>query len=410
LISLRAPLVWAVLALACGDDIAEPEPATDADSPMDAATRLDAATRMDAAAPALDATPPQPDGSDDDADTERDASSLADAGPMLPEHCTYATTPPATLDCTGLYLDVASKQLFPGVRAYAPAYALWSDGSSKQRWISLPEGERIDNADRNEWVFPIGTKLFKEFSRDGKRIETRMWHKAGKNFWVNAAYAWDADERSAERSAGGDITLADGSSYHIPTQDECEKCHRGRTERILGFDEVLLGLPGAEGVTLRQLVDEGHLTEAPGASELVIGDDGSGLAPNVLGWLHANCGITCHNGNSRAIGYPTGMRLRLDPEQLDGRSVTDFEVYTTTVGVPVTTASWRGRTRIAPGRPEQSWLYHLISNRGDGMQMPPFASERVDSVHVALISEWIRQLPPLEPDDDAGVADPGGRP
>lgn len=31
----------------------------------------------------------------------------------------------------------------------------------KQRWISLPEGEVIDNSDPNEWIFPIGTKVWK---------------------------------------------------------------------------------------------------------------------------------------------------------------------------------------------------------------------------------------------------------
>lgn len=405
---LRAHAWLALAALlpleaACGDDAAQ-EPSTDAASALDADTPLDAAVRMDAALPSPDAGDRR-DASDEDAGDD-DAGSIADAGPMLPARCAEATTPPATLDCTGLYADVASKQLFPGVRGYAPAYALWSDGSSKRRWISLPAQEPIDNTDRNEWVFPIGTKLFKEFVRDGKRIETRMWHKAGTNFWVNAAYAWNDDETAADRTAGGDIILADGSSYHIPTQDECEKCHRGRTERILGFDQVLLGLPGAEGVTLRDLIDEARLTQAPAADQLEIGDDGSGLAPSALGWLHANCGVTCHNANSRAIGYPTGLRLRLDPDQLDGRAVIDFESYATTVGEPVTTASWRGRTRIVPGHPEQSFLYQLITSRGEGMQMPPFASSRVDAVNAALVGDWIRHMTPLDPDDDAGVDEP----
>lgn len=402
-----------VLAAGCDDggEHASPDAAMDAQAaPMDAAHPSDASMAMRE----LDASPMKPDKHPRDAGEEKD-SGPSDSGtdasaeaPSLPAHCASATTPPAGLECTGLYLDVASKEIFPGVRSYTPAFILWSDGADKQRWISLPADTKIDNSDRNEWVFPIGTKLFKEFSKDGKRVETRMWHKAGNNFWVNATYAWNDDESEATSSAGGDIELADGSSYHIPTQDECEKCHRGRTERILGFDQVLLGLMGAEGMTLKTLVKEKRLKKTPASTELSIGDDGSGIAPNVLGWFHANCGVTCHNRNSRAIAYPTGMFLRLDPADLDGRSVMDFDAYTTTVSMPVKTANWVGHTRIVPGYPEQSWLYHLITTRGQGMQMPPFATNKVDSIDSALVAEWIRHMPPVSSGEDAGADDDAG--
>lgn len=380
----------ALLAAAC-DSAATT--AVDSGSPSgnrgepDAGPRIDAGTQDAALA---DANVPEPDAAEEE-------------DPPLPEHCATATTPPATLDCIGLYTDVATKAVSRRARAFAPAVALWSDGSDKQRWVSLPDGVVIDGTDPSEWVFPIGTKFFKEFSRDGRRIETRMWHKVDTNFWVNAAYAWDEAETMAERSAGGDITLPDGSSYHIPTISECEECHRGRTERILGFGSVMLGLAGATGVTLADLADEGLLDPAPERTSLTIGDDGSGVAPEALGWLHANCGLTCHNGNSRAVGYPSGLRLRLDPAELDGRAPDAFESYATTVGVPVTTANWRGNTRIVPGNPEQSLLYRLITTRGRGMQMPPDASDEVDTVNAALVGEWIAQMPPAEPDADAGV-------
>lgn len=412
--STRAVLSVTALVAACGseDDGDDPQSrGQDAAAPVDAAL-ADAAVSM-----VFDASQEMFDAQLSDARDELDAGNLdaaesdsddaSEAPPSLPEHCATATTPPAGLECTGLYVNVETKEIFPGVNSYTPAFVLWSDGADKDRWISLPEGETIDNSDRNEWVFPVGTKLFKEFSKDGKRVETRMWHKAANNFWVNATYAWNEDESEAKVSAGGDITLGDGSSYHIPTQDECEKCHRGRTERILGFDQVLLGLAGAKGITLETLVDDGLLSENLDSIDLSIGDDGSGLAPNALGWLHANCGITCHNGNSRAVGYPTGLRLRLDPADLDGGSVADFDAYATAVGVSVTTVNWLGQTRIVPGSPEQSWLYHLITTRGQGTQMPPFATSEVDVVNSALIGEWIRQMPRVDA-GSASESDAGG--
>src|SRR3954452_3905065 len=112
-------------------------------------------------------------------------------------------------------------------------------------------------------------------------------------------------------------------------------------------------------MTLSDLVAQGRLTVPP-PTTLSIGDDGTGAAAPALGWLHANCGITCHNGNSNAIAYGAGMRLRLDPTELDGRSTADLAPLRTTLGVRVNNPNWSGQTRIVPGDPERSLLYHLI--------------------------------------------------
>jgi hypothetical protein len=327
---------------------------------------------------------------------------------VLPAHCDRARQPPETLECTGLYSDIGLKILAPGVRGYTPAFALWSDGAEKNRWISLPPGTTIDGTDPKEWVFPVGTKLWKEFVMEGRRVETRLWQKASPTFWVNGTYAWNAEESAATRNGGGDIPFGSGT-YHIPTQDECEKCHRGRTEHILGFGAVELGLPGAAGMTLETLAAEGLLSPPPASTSLTIGDDGTGAAAPALGWLHANCGATCHNENQLAPAFQAGMRLRLDPAHLDGRPVADLPLITTTIGVTVQAASWRGRVRIVAGDPEQSLLYSLISRRGSGMQMPPVASNVVDQENVARVGEWIRRMaaPPAPADPpDAATPDP----
>jgi hypothetical protein len=327
----------------------------------------------------------------------------ADAGPPpLSPGCTDAGVPPLTLECTGLYADLATKQIAEGVRPYAPAVPLWSDGADKARWIGLPSGTTIDGTDPKAWVFPVGTKFWKEFSVGGRRVETRLWQKVRGNYWVNAAYAWNADESAAVRTGGGDIPFG-GGTYHIPTMDECDKCHRGRDEHILGFEAVELGLPGATGLTLAALVAEGRLSPAPAATSLTIGDDGTGAAAPALGWLHANCGITCHNENSNAIAYAARMHLRLDPAELDGRSLAASEQLRTTVGVRVNAVNWSGRTRIVAGDPEASLLYDLISHRGMGRQMPPFATRVVDEPNVALVGAWIRAMPRAP---DAGVDAP----
>jgi hypothetical protein len=311
----------------------------------------------------------------------------------LPALCAGDTeVPPANLVCTGLYADIAVKLTAPGVQPYAPALSLWSDGAEKQRWISLPPGGIIDNSDPSEWSFPVGSKVWKEFSRGGQRVETRLWQKVHAGYWVAATYVWSGDESGAGRSEGGDIALRDSSTYHVPTQDECQKCHRGRAERVLGFEQVLLGLPGASGLTLDGLVMAGRLSNPPARTDLVIGDDGTGAAAAALGFLHVNCGTSCHNENSGSTAYSAGMLLRLDPSLLDGRPVDDFAALKTTIGVTVETPSWQGGTRIVAGSPENSLLYQLMSRRGDDKQMPPIATTAVDETGDALVSRWISRL------------------
>jgi hypothetical protein len=329
--------------------------------------------------------------------------------------CAGASTPPEQIECTGLYTDLATKTVAPGIRPYAPAVPLWSDGAEKQRWIYLPPGTTIDTTNPTEWTFPVGTKVWKQFSRDGRRVETRLFQKVQASYWVRTTYAWNADETAASISAGGDIPWGtDGGTYHIPTADECDQCHRGRTDHLLGFEQVSLGLSGATGMTLSDLVAEQLLAPVPAQTSLTVGDDGTGKAAAPLEWLHINCGVSCHNDNPNSTAYGASMRLRLDPTELDGRSSASFPSRTTTIGVVATTPAWDGQTRIVPGDPAHSLLVKLISNRGTDNpvdnQMPPIATSVVDTADTQNVVAWIMAMAsPAAPDAgvDAGGSDAG---
>lgn len=322
--------------------------------------------------------------------------------------CTATGVLATTLACTGLYSDIAHKTLAPGVRFYQPAVSLWADNATKMRWIQFPPGTQIDVSNPNEWKFPIGTKVWKEFSRDGNRVETRMFEKFDDGpppIWKHATFAWNADESAATTSGGGDIPWGtDGGTYHIPTFSECDQCHNGRTDHVLGFEQVSLGEQGAAGLTLAELVKANLVTPVPARTDLVLGDDGTGVAAPALAWLHVNCGVTCHNGNSNANCYGQNMRLRLDPSTLDGRPITDtdFDALRTTISVAARTRT--GWTRIVPGDPSHSLLVQFISYRGTnnppGGQMPPIASKLVDTDDVAKVIDWVSKLP--SPPVDAG--------
>jgi hypothetical protein len=324
---------------------------------------------------------------------------LTEATDPYARECAGANTPPSDFACTGLYTNVETKEIAAGVRSYAPAVPLWADGADKQRWIFLPAGTKIDASDPNEWTFPVGTKVWKEFSRDGKRVETRLFQKVRSTVWARATYLWNADESAATLASGGDIPWGDGGTYHVPTGDECDMCHRGRTDRILGFEQVSLGLDGASGLTLAQLVAEGLIAPVPARTRLAIGDDGTGVAAVPLAWIHVNCGVSCHNGNSDSTAFGSGQRLRLDPTLLDGRSSADFDARTTTLNVPAHTSTWNGQIRIVPGDPKNSLLVKLISNRATPSQassqmsqMPPIATLLVDQPHTQDVVTWISNM------------------
>jgi hypothetical protein len=346
------------------------------------------------------------------ADATADAPLSVDAGTGDgdgPDPCAEAGVPPSSLACTGLYADFATKQLAANAIAYTPATPLWSDNAQKARWIELPAGTQIDISNPDEWTFPVGTKVFKEFRVDGQRVETRMFQKTTSTFWVYATYAWNSDDTAATINYGGPVPVgADGGTWNIPSNDDCDECHRGRQDRILGFEQVGLGLPGAQGLTLAQLAAQGLVHPAPASVSLAIGDDGTGLDPIALGWIHVNCGVTCHNSNPSAAGYGAGMLLRLHAAQLDGSppNAATWDVLKTTLDVPAVSGSVAGQPRIVPGDPASSVLYQLIDERG-ALQMPPIASLLVDTPDVAVVHAWIQAMHAGDGGPDAGGSEGG---
>src|SRR5688500_16308576 len=81
---------------------------------------------------------------------------------------------PRLLSETGLYAQPATLTVDPQNRPFSPQYPLWSDGAQKARWVRLPAGTAIDAADIDRWDFPVGTRFWKEFAFNGRKVETRF--------------------------------------------------------------------------------------------------------------------------------------------------------------------------------------------------------------------------------------------
>ena len=210
---------------------------------------------------------------------------------------------PTELRCTGLYADWKTKTLAPGVRQYDPGLHLWSDGASKTRWIYLPPGTKIDTSNMDQWSFPNGTKVWKEFVVNGVRLETRLIWKRPTGSWYLTTYRWSADESRTDELTAGE-TGADAGSYEIPTQNNCFDCHSGRRDVVLGFEAVALSSPGASGITMATLKSDNLLTDPP-AAPLVIPGDAKAVA--ALGYLHMNCGTSCHNRDNSNDAVSSGL-------------------------------------------------------------------------------------------------------
>ena len=147
---------------------------------------------------------------------------------------------PPLLSQTGLYADVASETLGEGVRAFHPAHVLWTDGATKRRWVWLPDVP-IDTSDMSFWRYPEGTRLWKEFSVNGQRIETRLLHKrgAGAGDWVMVAYLWLEDGSDAVAVPDG-AKDASGTDHDVPSREDCQSCHGNMADRALGFSALQL--------------------------------------------------------------------------------------------------------------------------------------------------------------------------
>lgn len=323
----------------------------------------------------------------------------AQAQPIRPD---LGAGAPADLFATGLYADAKTLTVDPRHLAFSPQYPLWTDGAAKRRWISLPPNTRIDASDPDHWMFPAGTRFWKEFSFDGHRVETRYMEHLGEGRWSFAAYEWSGDGRSAtlapERGRAGAWPLGGGRSHSIPGNTDCRVCHGSGPAPVLGFSALQLSsdrdpeAPHAEplplgAVDLAMLVERGLIAGLP-AGETPRVPAADSVERAALGYLHANCGH-CHN--DRGALADLGLDLALDMAE-PAASARD-----TTFGMPLRDPPAglpEGVTlRVAPGDPEASALLYRLGSRDRLLQMPPLGTALVDEEALTLLAQWINHQP-----------------
>ena len=330
-------------------------------------------------------------------------------------------TPYDALDAWHLFTDGPGQTPSAGVIPYDVVAPLFSDYTTKYRFLWVPPGTKITWHDTDRWEFPVGTILVKTFAypvdaRDpgkGQRLlETRLFVHEDAATWVPHTYAWDAAQRKAVRTVTGDtldVSWIDATgatrhnAYGVPNTNVCKECH-GKT----GLTGVLGGRTrqwnrshdygkGAENQIdhLAALglfdVSQGTQGTLPTASarETLVDPFGQGSASDRgRSYLDANCSH-CHG----VVGLAKGTAFWLDWKHTDpvkGNPV-DF-------GVCKVPASAGGATcglgfDVVPGHAKLSIVPCRTASLDNKIAMPPVGHHLVHAEGVALLEEWIDAMP-----------------
>ena len=334
---------------------------------------------------------------------------LAAVAPAVPQDDGDAL--PQRLSGTGLFVAGSAAQVRDDVLSFTPQYTLWSDGADKRRWIRLPAGSTIDASAPDAWSFPPGTQLWKEFSHQGRRVETRYIERQRNGLWRYATYVWDEQGTDALLApARGIVALpvaaAPQGRYDIPSRADCTTCHEGAATPVLGFSALQLSAdrdplaahaqaPAAGDLDLERLVTQQLVRNLPAAllQRPLRVPAASATERAALGYLHANCGH-CHNRSG--AGAP--VRLTLAQSASDP-AASRAQTLASAVGVAGryrTSGFAADAALVAPRAPERSVLVARMRSRHAQSQMPPLGTRITDDEGLALVEQWIDHLPPLE--------------
>jgi glucose/arabinose dehydrogenase len=261
---------------------------------------------------------------------------------------------------------------------------LWSDGAGKQRFISLPDGAAMQAQPDGHVTLPPGGLTIKTFFDGDRPIETRFMGRQGDGEWVAATYVWRPDGSDAELVDGAlDVPLRSGRTWTIPGAAQCFFCHQPASGMSLGLDTRQLDRPGVGDAAgenqLARFVRSGILQgPLPALPPLATVDGPAPLETRMRSYLHTNCS-SCHRPGVAIFG------------PLDLRAETPFEQ------TGLCAQCGDACTYVTPGSPADSLVSRRMHARGAAVagadfldtQMPPVATNVVDTAGAALIDEWI---------------------
>lgn len=309
---------------------------------------------------------------------------------------------PSRLSETGLYVSGSVATTDPRNRLFAPQYPLWTDGAAKSRWIYLPPGSAIDTSNPYRWVFPVGTRVWKEFRFGGRKVETRfIWH-ASESQWVFATYHWNEAQTDADlappEGRRNVVEVAPGRFHNIPGISDCAACHGSKPANLVGVNALQLSTDRDPNAIHAEPLEAGMITVAtlnaegllsPARPELVATPPRIPAADPqtraLLGYFAANCGM-CHN-RSGEIG-PNAPSLDFADLVGSGGDIMSRLASHRTMwqvpGQPEGTAVMLDRAA-----PAASAMLARMRSRRPSSQMPPLGTVVRDEEAIRAIEKWM---------------------
>ena len=312
---------------------------------------------------------------------------------------------PRLLSQTGAFKNTPGAVPADGLIPYDLNVSFWSDGASKLRWISVPDGQ-IKFAPVGEWVFPRGTVFVKTFELTTdesnpnlkRRLETRLLVCDSAGGVYGVTYKWradnsDADLLDASLSEPMSIKTASGErtqTWYYPSRQDCLVCHTANAGLVLGVKTRQLNrdLTYPSGSTDNQLrawshigmfdssPDEAGLKNLP---KLARADDAArSLEDRARSYLDANC-AHCHRPRGTVATFDARYDTPLaDQNLINGRVLIDQRIDSPRI--------------IAPNDIWRSILY-MRANTTEAFKMPQLAHNEVDRKSMALLRQWIESMP-----------------
>jgi uncharacterized repeat protein (TIGR03806 family) len=295
---------------------------------------------------------------------------------------------PNQLSATGCVNATTPTQPASGLIPYAPTAPFFSDGAVKTRWLALPDGSQVTINGENDFDFPNGSVLVKNFAIGAALIETRLFMRHSDGVWAGYTYEWNDAGTDATRVVGGKTVTKAGQTWTYPSEAQCLQCHTAGAGRTLGLEVGTLnsdfGYPARSANQLTTLNHIAMLTPAltqPPANLPTIPDP-FGTAPvaqRARAYLHSNCSY-CHRPGGTAPGdqdfrYATALA---------STNACDITPSFGNLGIT-------DPRRIAPGSAARSVVVARV-NRTGADAMPPLARHTIDAAGVQLLTSWVNGL------------------
>jgi uncharacterized repeat protein (TIGR03806 family) len=264
----------------------------------------------------------------------------------------------------------------------------WSDGATKERWVSIPANETIRVGATGDWELPIGSVVLKHFRLNGDLVETRLLVRHADGVWAGYTYEWEDSQEDANLLVSGKTKKIGSRTYTFPSRAQCLDCHTDAAGGTLGLETLQMNRDFTYPTkrTRNQITTFDRLglfAGSPGDPERLpalprLTDAAAPVTARARAYLHVNCSH-CHRPDSLGRG-PADLRFTV-PEKAMG--ICDVAPLDRDPALP-------NARLVMPGDPRESLL--LTRMRSRDRPMPPVGSNSEDEQGVDLITTWIESL------------------